>query len=88
MVHAVTSKSTCHRDSQRATASAHSCGFVIPNGGGGLGDGGGGGGGDGGGGDGGDSGGDGGRSGGGGGQPLIPGQWHGNAGGGEGQGTV
>ena len=43
MVHAVTSKSTCHRDSQRATASAHSCGFVIPNGGGGLGDGGGGG---------------------------------------------
>ena len=88
MVHAVpcSIKSTCHRDSQRATASAHSCGFVVPNGGGGLGDGGGGGGGDGGGGDGGDSGGDGGRSGGGGGQPLIPGQWHGNAGGGEGQG--
>ena len=88
MVHAVpcSIKNSGHRDSQRATASAHSCCFVIPNGGGGLGDGGGGGGGDGGGGDGGDSGGDGGRSGGGGGQPLIPGQWHGNAGGGEGQG--
>ena len=43
MVHAVTSKPTLYRDSQRATASAHSCAFVTPNGGGGLGDGGGGG---------------------------------------------